>query len=288
MPTESPGGLAGVRALVLLGRITRHVSGIIPPSLEAIASSNAMMRLFVLIADQPGRSPSELADVLALDRAVVSRTLARLDGLGMIIRKVDASDRRYIQVRLSARGRRQLDAYTAAIVPVLAECAPLFDGLGGALAIEVAASQAERLSAPALIDRMGEIGGRIVPGLVEAETAQGVTHWTQRFVLWEVCAAPGVSSATVCARLELDAAATEKAIGRLTRLGLIEVPPRRAVLTEAMTATDAGRALVAAQADVLVGFRAELAGLLGTWIASVEEAASARGGRGAETMDAAG
>lgn len=60
-----------------------------------------------------GRKQQELADVIGIDKAAVTRALSRLEQSGYIVRKDDQEDRRAIRVYLTPKGRNlqpQLEA----------------------------------------------------------------------------------------------------------------------------------------------------------------------------------
>jgi len=56
-------------------------------------------------------SPSELAEALGLSRGALSVRLGPLEDAGLISRTVDRDDRRRVQVRLTAAGRRAFDRH---------------------------------------------------------------------------------------------------------------------------------------------------------------------------------
>jgi DNA-binding MarR family transcriptional regulator len=60
-----------------------------------------------------GRKQQELADVIGIDKAAVTRALSRLEKSGYIVRKNDQEDRRATRVYLTPKGRNlqpQLEA----------------------------------------------------------------------------------------------------------------------------------------------------------------------------------
>jgi DNA-binding MarR family transcriptional regulator len=66
-----------------------------------------------------GRKQQELADIIGIDKAAVTRALVRLEESGYIRRKEDKEDRRATRVYLTAKGRKlrpQLE--TAAVASI--------------------------------------------------------------------------------------------------------------------------------------------------------------------------
>ena len=53
-----------------------------------------------------GRKQQELADIIGIDKAAVTRALSRLEQSGYIYRRADDNDRRAIRVYLTPKGRK--------------------------------------------------------------------------------------------------------------------------------------------------------------------------------------
>ena len=69
-----------------------------------------------------GRKQQELADIIGIDKAAVTRALSRLEESGYIRRKEDKEDRRAMRVYLTARGRKlrpQLETAAVACIESL-------------------------------------------------------------------------------------------------------------------------------------------------------------------------
>jgi len=69
-----------------------------------------------------GRKQQELADIIGIDKAAVTRALSRLEESGYIRRKEDKEDRRAMRVYLTARGKKlrpQLETAAAACIESL-------------------------------------------------------------------------------------------------------------------------------------------------------------------------
>jgi DNA-binding MarR family transcriptional regulator len=64
-------------------------------------------RLVIRVVGQsPGATASEISDILGLHPSTLTGVLARLERQGMLVRKVDAVDRRRLRFRLTPAGRR--------------------------------------------------------------------------------------------------------------------------------------------------------------------------------------
>ena len=59
-----------------------------------------------MLANHPRVVASEVAALTGLDKMTVSRSIAALERRGRVVRKVDATDRRRMLLRLSAAGER--------------------------------------------------------------------------------------------------------------------------------------------------------------------------------------
>lgn len=71
--------------------------------------------LLVRIFDAEGARQDELAAMLYLDKAVVTRTVKRLEGKGLVYREPDAKDKRVRHIYLTEAGKAQ-HAYLANIL----------------------------------------------------------------------------------------------------------------------------------------------------------------------------
>jgi DNA-binding MarR family transcriptional regulator len=106
-------------ALVLLGRALKARGsdwGYVDPEL----SRSDIVTLGVLATRGTCR-PGRVAEVLCVDRSVVSRQLAGLDEMGLIERVADPEDGRAELVSLSAAGHERLVAARDAMCAALAE-----------------------------------------------------------------------------------------------------------------------------------------------------------------------
>lgn len=62
------------------------------------------------LARQPGLQPSQLADLLELDRARISRAIASMQAKGLLHKSTESSNRRRAALQLSPAGQRLHDA----------------------------------------------------------------------------------------------------------------------------------------------------------------------------------
>lgn len=108
------------RAMDGLRRIVRalRVGNIRAEASHAISSA----QLFALraIDAEPGGSLRDLAARTLTSQSTVSEVVARLDAQGLITRLTSAEDRRRIELRVSAEGRKILDGAPATIQEQLA------------------------------------------------------------------------------------------------------------------------------------------------------------------------
>ncbi len=63
-------------------------------------------RIILTLAQQPGRTATEITDLWGMEKMAVSRAVRRLESMGRIARQPDADDRRRQVLTLSAKGRR--------------------------------------------------------------------------------------------------------------------------------------------------------------------------------------
>lgn len=77
------------------------------------------MRLMIVLARGLGRTPTELSRCLAVDPAIVTRALDKLERRKFVKRSQSAEDGRVIHVLLTAQGNKQLVALCEAEADVL-------------------------------------------------------------------------------------------------------------------------------------------------------------------------
>ena len=99
---------ASVAALRRFARFyTRH-AGLLKPGLHGTSLSLTEARILYELARAPASNAVDIARLLALDRAQLSRTFARFDKAGWIRRDADRHDRRRVIVKLTRRGKALL------------------------------------------------------------------------------------------------------------------------------------------------------------------------------------
>ena len=105
-----------------------------------------------MLANHPRVVGSEVAALTGLDKMTVSRAIAALERRGRVVRKVDATDRRRMLLRLSAAGER---LYERIGLPAKARERSLFRGIGDA-------DQ----------ERLGRLLDRLIANLVAADRGE--------------------------------------------------------------------------------------------------------------------
>lgn len=88
---------------VVMRRIRTEMRNQRMPSLSV-----PQLRALIHLYRNEGASLSEVADHVGLELPSMSKAIDVLVGRGLVIRRVSASDRRYANLRLSARGRAEL------------------------------------------------------------------------------------------------------------------------------------------------------------------------------------
>jgi MarR family transcriptional repressor of emrRAB len=107
-------------------RLERRVEGVIDRALRGSTNIDLDLRsMFVLAAlDGGARRPGELADALNLPPPSVTRTVERLVGRGLAVRRRGQQDRRRVDVELTAAGRALLAEARAVLAQALADAWP--------------------------------------------------------------------------------------------------------------------------------------------------------------------
>ena len=91
---------------VLADRISRHTGQI---AAEAGGLNLSQWRVLAAIADQDGRTASEVVELTPMDKGIVSRAVTHLVAQGHLRRKTSSKDARRSHLYLTASGR---DIYT--------------------------------------------------------------------------------------------------------------------------------------------------------------------------------
>jgi DNA-binding MarR family transcriptional regulator len=114
-------------------KLVRVVNLTARPFSESIGKAHQLSlnewRVLLVLANHPQVVASEVAAITGLDKMTVSRAIAALERRGRVVRKVDATDRRRMLLRLSAAGER---LYERIGVPAKARERSLFRGIAAA------------------------------------------------------------------------------------------------------------------------------------------------------------
>lgn len=118
-------------------RVVADMVGLVEPRLLALwrvtGPTPSQRRVLSPLLDG-SRSAGDIADSLGIVPSSLTRQLAKLEGRGLIVRKVDTADRRRVVAKLTSRARRALLDH------------PVFAGTGLARAIrELTPAQRRRL-----------------------------------------------------------------------------------------------------------------------------------------------
>jgi DNA-binding MarR family transcriptional regulator len=92
-----------MRDLWRLNHAIELISGHMERSLGITAQQRMIIRC---LGKHPGLAPSQLAELLHLDRSTVSSALNRMKRNNLIIRRCDTQDRRSVSLRLSVKGKK--------------------------------------------------------------------------------------------------------------------------------------------------------------------------------------
>ncbi len=239
-----------VHAFVLMARITVRISRVTPPTLDGVEYSNLMVRILIALDATGGCTPSELADRLGVARSAISRTLRQLHTRGIVSRRVDTKDMRYVRLRLSAKGRRSLDEFLESVVVAAADIEPLVDELARVLEVDRAELPLrEDVTLLELLDALGESGSSAVAELLPLEQSHAVGSATPRFVLLAARDRGSASIDDISALLGIETTRVLAASDQLREVGLVVNPDAdRLTSTSVLTLSTDAAALVDAQA----------------------------------------
>ncbi len=71
--------------------------------------------VILLLSDEPGLTPGQLAQRLAVKAPTMTRTIGRMEAQGFVERKADGADGRLIKVFLTETGQKSVQAIQSAI-----------------------------------------------------------------------------------------------------------------------------------------------------------------------------
>ena len=90
--------------LNLLGDINRSSRASLSEKLQELGLYGGQERIILLLKDQDGLTPSVIAEKLNVSPPTIAKSIARLTARGVLVRRVDRSDRRRANVYLSNVG----------------------------------------------------------------------------------------------------------------------------------------------------------------------------------------
>ncbi|WP_345802881.1 MarR family transcriptional regulator [Microbacterium sp. AZCO] len=188
-----------------------------------------------------GASPTTraLADIAKLDRRATSRMVSRLQAEGLVSTRPSPTDRRAVQVLLTAHGNRQAKELRASIAAFFVQSAPIATQISEGLGFASPTSELEN-SADAfdLLRRVCEAGVALVRVMPDSVT-EGQLAARQRAALVQIAMQPGARPNDLVSSLEVSRAGVAYIVDQLCSKGFVTrhrgaVPgDRRAVTLEA-------------------------------------------------------
>lgn len=91
-----------------------HIERLLPAAL-----TSAQFNVLAKVSEQPGQTPSALAEALALTKPTITHALVRLEAAGLIAIAADDGDRRRKRVTATADGEAAYAQGAAALAPML-------------------------------------------------------------------------------------------------------------------------------------------------------------------------
>lgn len=86
--------------------LTQRMLQLLALTHEGVGISEAEFSIMVVLAEHDGASSRDIHKTTYMDKAMITRALDRLDDKGMISRSGNKQDRRLVQLKLTAKGRR--------------------------------------------------------------------------------------------------------------------------------------------------------------------------------------
>jgi homoprotocatechuate degradation regulator HpaR len=106
MNAERRSGFAHRNLPLLLLQARERVMERFRPILQAHGVSEQQWRIIRALIDEDGLEPREIGDICRLSSPSLAGMLARMDDLGLVVRKRVAHDQRRVRISLTAKSRR--------------------------------------------------------------------------------------------------------------------------------------------------------------------------------------
>lgn len=96
------------RIVTLIDRLMSHARHSRPEPWTRLNLTREQLRVLFALSEKGSSTPGEIAALLGVSRASMTGLLSRMEGLGLIERKVKTGDRRSRTITLSAGGKARL------------------------------------------------------------------------------------------------------------------------------------------------------------------------------------
>lgn len=133
-----------------------------------ISPPSSAISVMLYLADIPHASIARIADALGYSHQLIAHRLKQLEKLGLIVRFVDASDRRKSLIELTPKGRVEAEKINALMPDIAKAFDDIFERLGTNLSNRIDDVRSELITLP-LHDRLsaetspGEISSHAPP-----------------------------------------------------------------------------------------------------------------------------
>lgn len=211
-----------LRALVLLHRYSADITAVARDTLGRDAVDNRAIQIMLEVSRSPGLTPSDLADAVGASRSVVSRSLGRLQDVGLIIRKASTTDGRKVTLTLTAKGSTRVRMFRTRVEDYFMAGTPLIKDALNELGWELpAARSAGRVDPLVALTRMSGAGAAYVDDVTSILQPFGVDDFAQRMALVLIGEREQVRPSHLAHELHLSSGAVSALLDRLEAAALI-------------------------------------------------------------------
>jgi DNA-binding MarR family transcriptional regulator len=255
------------RALVelqsLLVRCTIELTRITNAELGRGTGGNRAVQVLLAVHDEPGVSPSHLADHLGVARSAIARAVRDLEHQEVVSRTADRRDRRVMRLHLTDLGRRRIESFERAVAERFradaAAVTAALDRVQGPPAVAPAAS-----TPLAAVRALADAGAAYVDDVEVAMTSYGATHPSERFAVALLLDTSGLRPVALATALHLTTGGISQLLDRLEARQLVDRSPRldadrRAVVVRL---TEHGEAAAITALDIMAAHRVPLCAAL--------------------------
>lgn len=224
-------------ALVLIHRYSIEITEIAAASLGRGDVDNRDIEVLLAVHGATSTTATELRDLTGCSRSTVTRAVARLTAVGLIIKTTDPADQRSVQLTLSPSGGKRVAAFNEMLSDYFGHGEPLAKEILALLNPDLTAdAPAEALQPLEVAGRLSRTGSAYVSEAIEELRQYGISDMFERFAIALLSVHGQLRPSQLADEFHLSRSGTTGVLDRLESAGLVKRGPdphfgdRRAVV----------------------------------------------------------